>query len=82
MLAIGDGYRAKRETAPIDLTRLNYYDPSDFWERIYRERGSIFTDTLNFIRQDGFQLHLLQYQWMRLGYKKLQQALADEFCIS
>ena len=42
------GYRAKREAAPIDLSRLNYYDPSDFWERIYRERGSIVLEPGDF----------------------------------
>jgi dCTP deaminase len=42
------GYRAKREAAPIDLSRLNYYDPSDFWDRIYRERGSIVLEPGDF----------------------------------
>jgi dCTP deaminase len=42
------GFRAKREAAPIDLSRLNYYDPSDFWDRIYRERGSIVLEPGDF----------------------------------
>jgi dCTP deaminase len=42
------GYRAKREAAPIDLSRLNYYDPADFWDRIYRERGSIVLEPGDF----------------------------------
>jgi dCTP deaminase len=42
------GYRAKREAAPIDLSRLNYYDPSEFWERIHRERGSIVLEPGDF----------------------------------
>jgi len=42
------GYRAKREAAPIDLSRLNYYDPLEFWERIYRERGSIVLEPGDF----------------------------------
>jgi dCTP deaminase len=36
------GYRAKRETPPIDLAKVNYYDPQDFWEPLYAgERNSI-----------------------------------------
>lgn len=30
------GYRALHDTAPIDLARINYYDPKDFWEPIRR----------------------------------------------
>ncbi len=36
------GYRAKRKAPPIDLARVNYYDPADFWDRIGRKKhGSI-----------------------------------------
>jgi dCTP deaminase len=36
------GYRAKQVALTIDLDRLNYYNPEDYWEPIYRkERGSI-----------------------------------------
>jgi len=42
------GYRAKREAAPIDLSRLNYYNPADFWDRIHRERGSIVLEPGDF----------------------------------
>ncbi|MGH9721812.1 MAG: 2'-deoxycytidine 5'-triphosphate deaminase [Bryobacteraceae bacterium] len=30
------GYRAKKEAPPVDLARVNYYDPADFWEPLYR----------------------------------------------
>ena len=30
------GYRAKRSTPPIDLDKVNHYDPSDFWEALCR----------------------------------------------
>ncbi len=42
------GYRAKREAEPIDLSRVNHYAPSDFWERIHRERGSIVLEPGDF----------------------------------
>ena len=42
------GYRAKRETDPIDLSRLNHYDPSIFWDRIHRERGAIVLEPGDF----------------------------------
>jgi dCTP deaminase len=28
------GYRAKRNAPPIDLDKINHYDPSDFWEAL------------------------------------------------
>ncbi len=31
------GYKAKRETPPIDLSKINYYETRDFWEPLYRE---------------------------------------------
>ena len=30
------GYKAKPHTPLVDLGRINYYDPSEFWEPIYR----------------------------------------------
>jgi len=42
------GYRAKREADPIDLSFVNYYDPADFWDRIYRDRGSIVLEPGDF----------------------------------
>jgi dCTP deaminase len=30
------GYKAKRETPPIDLANVNYYETRDFWEPLYR----------------------------------------------
>ncbi|HEV8415652.1 MAG TPA: 2'-deoxycytidine 5'-triphosphate deaminase [Bryobacteraceae bacterium] len=42
------GYRAKREAAPIDLSFVNHYNPDDFWERIYRDRGSIVLEPGDF----------------------------------
>jgi dCTP deaminase len=44
---LGDivGYKAKKYANRIDLTRIGYYDPRDFWEKIEsREDGSL---TLN-----------------------------------
>ena len=42
------GYRAKRDADPIDLSLVNHYDPSDFWERICRDRGSIVLEPGDF----------------------------------
>jgi dCTP deaminase len=30
------GYKAKRETKPIDLAKVGYYDTCEFWEPLYR----------------------------------------------
>jgi dCTP deaminase len=30
------GYRAKKDAPPIDFAKINYYDPRDFWEPLYR----------------------------------------------
>jgi|CZKS01.1.fsa_nt_gi dCTP deaminase len=30
------GYKAKRDTDPIDLAKVDYYEPRDFWEPLYR----------------------------------------------
>ncbi len=31
------GYKARRDTPPIDLAKVNYYETLDFWEPLYRE---------------------------------------------
>ena len=38
------GYRAKPHTGVIDLSKLAYYDPSDFWEEVHTESGWIILD--------------------------------------
>jgi dCTP deaminase len=34
------GFRAKKNSQLLDLTRRNHYDPDDFWEPVHRERGN------------------------------------------
>ena len=36
----GVGYRAKKNSSLIDLTRVYHYDPSDFWEPVYADRAN------------------------------------------
>ena len=38
------GYRAKRHTGLIDLSKLNHYTPEDYWEEIRTTRGRIILD--------------------------------------
>ncbi|MCB2093506.1 MAG: 2'-deoxycytidine 5'-triphosphate deaminase [Rhodobacteraceae bacterium] len=38
------GYRAKPHTGVIDLARLGYYDPADFWEEVHTDSGWIILD--------------------------------------
>lgn len=38
------GYRAKPHTGVIDLSKLAYYDPADFWEEVRTETGWIILD--------------------------------------
>ena len=33
------GYKARRHTDLIDVDRIHYYDPRDFWEPVYAHRG-------------------------------------------
>lgn len=33
------GYRAKKHASLIDLEKINYYEPSDFWDTIYRTKN-------------------------------------------
>ena len=37
------GYRAKIHSPLIDLDKVNFYDPADFWEAIPRPRGGYIT---------------------------------------
>jgi dCTP deaminase len=34
------GYKARRHTDVIDVDRVGYYDPRDFWEAVYSHRGA------------------------------------------
>jgi dCTP deaminase len=34
------GYRARSHTGLIDLARIGYYEPLDFWEPVYRRGGT------------------------------------------
>ena len=34
------GFRARKISAIVDLSKLDYYDPIDFWEPIYRHRDN------------------------------------------
>jgi dCTP deaminase len=38
------GYRAKPHTGLIDLDRIGYYDPADYWEPVTAHRGGIILD--------------------------------------
>jgi dCTP deaminase len=33
------GYKARRHTGVIDLDKVDFYDPNDFWEPVYARRG-------------------------------------------
>ncbi len=38
------GYRAKRHTGIIDLSKLGHYDPADFWEPLHSTDGHLILD--------------------------------------
>lgn len=38
------GYRAKPHTGLIDLDRIGYYAPADFWEEVHSSNGQIILD--------------------------------------
>jgi len=43
------GYRAKKNTAPIDLNRVNFYQPAEFWHQIVRpSSGQLILDPEEF----------------------------------
>lgn len=31
------GFQAKKDAPPVDLARIGYYEPEDFWEPVYRD---------------------------------------------
>ncbi|SMR72940.1 dCTP deaminase [Aliiroseovarius halocynthiae] len=38
------GYRAKRHSGVVDLSKLAYYDPADYWEEVRTTEGRIILD--------------------------------------
>ena len=38
------GYRAKRHTGVVDLSKLAHYDPADYWEEVHTTEGRIILD--------------------------------------
>ena len=38
------GYRAKPHTGVIDLQKIGFYDPADYWEEVRSSRGQIILD--------------------------------------
>ncbi|WP_394177182.1 2'-deoxycytidine 5'-triphosphate deaminase [Yoonia maritima] len=38
------GYRAKPHTGVVDLSKLDHYDPADFWEPVHTDDGWIILD--------------------------------------
>ncbi|MEL6519784.1 MAG: 2'-deoxycytidine 5'-triphosphate deaminase [Pseudomonadota bacterium] len=42
------GYRAKPHTGVIDLDKIGFYPPSEFWERIETDKGRIILDPAAF----------------------------------
>ncbi|PUB19217.1 2'-deoxycytidine 5'-triphosphate deaminase [Yoonia sediminilitoris] len=38
------GYRAKPHTGVVDLAKLDYYDPAEFWEPVHTDAGWIILD--------------------------------------
>jgi dCTP deaminase len=38
------GYRAKPHTGVVDLSKLNHYDPAEFWEPVHTDAGWIILD--------------------------------------
>lgn len=38
------GYRAKRHSGVVDLSKLNHYDPADYWEEVRTTEGRIILD--------------------------------------
>ncbi len=38
------GYRAKRHTGVVDLSKLAHYDPADYWEEVHTTDGRIILD--------------------------------------
>ena len=42
------GYRAKRHTGVVDLSKLAHYDPADYWEEVHTQDGRIILDPAAF----------------------------------
>ncbi len=38
------GYRAKRHSGVVDLSKLNHYDPAEYWEEVRTKDGRIILD--------------------------------------
>ncbi|UWP89984.1 2'-deoxycytidine 5'-triphosphate deaminase [Aliiroseovarius crassostreae] len=38
------GYRAKRHSGVVDLSKLNHYDPAEYWEEVRTTKGQIILD--------------------------------------
>ncbi len=38
------GYRAKRHSGVVDLSKLGHYDPADYWEEVRTTKGQIILD--------------------------------------
>ncbi len=38
------GYRAKRHTGVLDLSKLGHYNPGDYWEEVHADHGHIILD--------------------------------------
>ncbi|WP_120501548.1 2'-deoxycytidine 5'-triphosphate deaminase [Roseovarius sp. EL26] len=38
------GYRAKRHTGVVDLSKLAHYDPAEYWEEVHTSNGRIILD--------------------------------------
>ena len=38
------GYRAKRHSGVVDLSKLAHYDPAEYWEQVHTQNGRIILD--------------------------------------
>ncbi|MEL7014364.1 MAG: 2'-deoxycytidine 5'-triphosphate deaminase [Pseudomonadota bacterium] len=38
------GYRAKRHSGVVDLSKVNHYDPAEYWEEVRTQEGRIILD--------------------------------------
>jgi dCTP deaminase len=53
------GYKARRHTDLIDVDRIHYYDPRDFWEPVYAHRGPGHTSGPGGIVLDPHDFYIL-----------------------
>ncbi|MCR9220461.1 MAG: 2'-deoxycytidine 5'-triphosphate deaminase [Alphaproteobacteria bacterium] len=43
------GYSAKRTDAPVDVDKINFYEPAEFWDPVHRpKRGGLILNTSDF----------------------------------